>query len=65
VVEFSIVCPIRNEVDLISKMLPSFYAPNPSEVILCVDKPAPKDVTKVIGEVTKACGECLISDGSR
>jgi glycosyltransferase involved in cell wall biosynthesis len=55
VAEFSIVCPVRNEVDLIPKTLPSFYALNPSEVILCVDKPAPKDVTKVIDEVAKAC----------
>jgi hypothetical protein len=55
VVEFSIVCPVRNEVDLIPKTLPSFYALNPSEVILCVDKPAPQNVVKVVNEVAKAC----------
>jgi len=38
-VEFSIVCPIKDEVDLIPKTLPSFYAVEPSEVVLCFDNP--------------------------
>jgi len=52
---FSIVCPIKDEVDLIPVTLPSFYSVNPSEVILCLDKPAPKKVTKMIKKVAKAC----------
>jgi hypothetical protein len=52
---FSIVCPIKDEVDLIPKTLPSFYDINPTEVILCVDKPAPQDVVKTITKVARAC----------
>jgi hypothetical protein len=52
---FSIVCPIKDEADLIPKTLPSFYNVNPSEVILCVDKPAPQDVVKMISKISKAC----------
>jgi len=52
---FSIVCPIKDEVDLIPVTLPSFYSVNPSEVILCLDKPAPKKVVKTIKKVAEAC----------
>jgi hypothetical protein len=55
-VKFSIVCPIRNEVNLIPITLPSFYAVNPSEVVLCLDKPAPKQVLKVISKVASTLG---------
>lgn len=47
-VEFSIVCPIHNEVNLIPITLPSFYSVSPSEVLLCLDKPAPKNIVKTI-----------------
>jgi len=53
VVEFSIVCPIKDEVDLIPKTLLSFYAVNPSEVVLCVDRPAPKEVVDIVDKVAK------------
>lgn len=53
--DFSIVCPIKDEVHLIPITLPSFYAVNPSEVILCLDKPAPRQVVEVIEKVGKAC----------
>lgn len=53
-VEFSIVCPIKDEVDLIRRTLPSFYSVHPSEVMLCLDKPAPKHVVEVIRKVAKA-----------
>ena len=53
---FSIVCPIRNEVDIVPITLPSFYPTNPSEVILCLDKPAPKKVVDVIKRVTGLLG---------
>jgi len=55
VVDFSIVCPVKDEVDLIPKTLPSFYAINPSEVLLCVDKPAPQDVVNEVEEASRAC----------
>jgi glycosyltransferase involved in cell wall biosynthesis len=43
--EFSLVCPVYKEVDLIPKSLPSFYKVNPSEVILCFDDPVPSKET--------------------
>ncbi|MCD6189864.1 MAG: hypothetical protein J7J97_06755 [Thermococcus sp.] len=52
---FSIVCPIKDEVHLIPRTLPSFYSVNPSEVILCLDKPAPKNVVEVIRKVARKC----------
>ena len=54
--EFSIVCPIKDEVDLIPITLPSFYTVNPSEVILCLDKPAPKNVVEIINKITSFLG---------
>ncbi len=53
--EFSIVCPIKDEVNLIPFTMPSFYSVNPSEVILCLDKPAPQNVVETIRKVAKAC----------
>ena len=52
-VEFSIVCPIRNEVKLIPKTLPSFYAVKPSEVILCFDNPPHKPSYEVAKRISK------------
>jgi hypothetical protein len=37
--DFSMMCPIKNEVNLIPYTLPSFYAIKPSEIILCFDNP--------------------------
>lgn len=53
--KFSIVVPVRDEVNLIPSTLPSYYAVNPSEVLVCTDKPAPSEVRQVIQKVTKAC----------
>jgi hypothetical protein len=55
-VNFSIVCPIRDEVNIIPITLPSFYSTDPSEVILCLDKPAPQKVVEAIEKVTNALG---------
>jgi len=54
--EFSIVCPIKDEADLIPITLPSFYSVNPYEVLLCLDKPAPEEVIKAIHKVARICG---------
>lgn len=48
---FSLVCPIKDEVNLIPVTLPSFYAVDPAEVILCLDDPAPPDVVETINQV--------------
>jgi len=59
--DFSIVCPIRDEVDMIPITLPSFYATKPSEVILCLDKPAPQKVVDAIKRVTNLLGVTSIT----
>jgi len=53
-VKFSIVTPIKDEKHLIPRTLPSYYEVNPSEVILCLDKPAPKHIVDIIRKVAKA-----------
>jgi glycosyltransferase involved in cell wall biosynthesis len=45
VTEFSLVCPVYREVDLLLRSLPSFYKVNPSEVVLCFDDPLPSKET--------------------
>lgn len=51
--KFSIVCPIKDEVDLMQSSLPSFYSVNPDEVILCVDDPPEEKVIEAIGVIAK------------
>ena len=51
--DFSIVCPIKDEVDLLPITLPSFYFLDPSEVILCLDKPAPLHLYKMIMKIIR------------
>jgi len=55
--KFSLVCPIKDEANLIPYTLPSFYALNPSEVILCLDDPAPQNVVEAIERVARAHNE--------
>jgi len=54
-VDFSIVVPVKDEVGLIPTTLPSYYAVNPSEVIICTDKPTPRKVRRVVQKVAVAC----------
>lgn len=54
-VDFSIVVPVKDEVDLIPTTLSSYYAVNPSEVIICTDKPTPRKVRRVVQKVAVAC----------
>jgi hypothetical protein len=54
-IDFSIVVPVKDELDLIPTTLPSYYAVNPSEVIICTDKPTPRKVSQVIQKVAAAC----------
>jgi len=55
---FSIVVPVKDEVDFIPRTLPSYYAVNPSEVLICTDKPTPKNVKKAVNRVaTLSCAE--------
>jgi len=54
-VDFSIVVPVKDEVSLIPRTLPSYYAVNPREVIICTDKPTPREVRQVVQNVAGAC----------
>lgn len=49
--KFSIVVPVKDEVDLIPKTLPSYYAVNPSEVVICLDKPPLKEVVEIVKKI--------------
>jgi len=53
--KFSIVVPIKDEVDLIPITLPSYYRLQPDEVIVCVDKPAPPKVIETVKKVARIC----------
>lgn len=52
-VDFSVVTLIKNENDLIPVTLPSYYGLKPSEVVLCFDKPAPKETLRVVKKVVR------------
>lgn len=52
---FSIVVPVKDEVDLIPRTLQSYYDVNPREVIVCTDKPTPRKVRQVIQKVAVDC----------
>jgi len=51
--KFSVVVPVKDEVDLIRQTLWSYYAVEPSEVLICTDKPCPKNVRKVINKIAE------------
>jgi hypothetical protein len=55
-IRFSIVCPIKDEVDLAIRTLPSYYRTHPDEIILCLDKPPPMKVVTAIREVAERLG---------
>jgi hypothetical protein len=48
VVKFSLVVPIKDEIDLLPLTLPSYYALNPDEVIFCLDHPKSPEIVKKI-----------------
>jgi hypothetical protein len=48
---FSIVCPINHEADLIPLTLPSFYKVNPSEVVLCFDNPPHEHALRIAKKI--------------
>lgn len=51
---FSVVIPVRNELDLLKRTLPSWCQIRPTELILCFDKPAPQDC---VAEAERIAGE--------
>lgn len=53
--KFSVVVPVKDETHLIPQTLPSYYALNPDEVLICTDKPCPQEVRQLVIEISKAC----------
>jgi len=47
-IDFSLVCPIKNEANLIPKTVPSFYKVGPSEVVFCFDNPPHKESLSLV-----------------
>jgi len=52
-VEFSVVLPIHDEAALISRTLPSYYSVNPSEMVLCFDKPPHKQTYRLAKRISQ------------
>ena len=50
---FTITVPIKDEVQRLKKTLPTLYALNPGEVIVCTDKPSPKNIVKAVAKLSK------------
>jgi len=59
--KFSAVIPVKDEVDLIPKTLPSYYSVKPSEVLVCTDKPCLAQVRKTVNKVAEKCGAIEIT----
>ena len=51
--KFSVVVPVKDEVGLIQQTLWSYYAVEPSEVLICTDKPCSKNVRKVVNRIAE------------
>lgn len=51
--KFTIVVPIKDEVDRLNRSLPSFYRVNPDEVIICTDYPSPPVVINRVNALAK------------
>lgn len=50
-IQWSLVCPIKDEIDLIPVTLPSFFKVKPSEVVLCFDNPPHKEAYRVVKKI--------------
>ncbi len=49
--DFSVVVPVKDEIDLIQRTLWSYYAIKPSELLICTDRPCRRDVNKVVKKI--------------
>jgi glycosyltransferase involved in cell wall biosynthesis len=52
-VDFSLVCPVNREKQMLLRTLPSFYQVEPSEVILCFDKEKDEETYDIARQVTQ------------
>lgn len=50
---YSIVIPVKDEIDLIPRTLPSYLMANPKELLICTDKPCPSEVRKTVNTVAE------------
>uniref|UniRef100_A0A6H1ZYA8 Putative methyltransferase n=1 Tax=viral metagenome TaxID=1070528 RepID=A0A6H1ZYA8_9ZZZZ len=53
-VKFTVVIPVKNEVDMIQRNLSSWCNLKPDELILCFDKPAPKNCVTTAKYIARA-----------
>ena len=49
--KFTIVAPIKDEVERLRRSLPTFYEIGPDEVIICTDDPSPKLIKEAVKEL--------------
>ncbi len=51
--EFCVVVPVKSETELILQALPAYYALQPSEVLICTDKPCEGNVRRAVNKVAE------------
>jgi len=51
--QFSIVIPVKDEVRLMKRTLPTYYSVEPNEVLICTDKPVLKKVKYAVNRIAK------------
>jgi len=49
---FSVVVPVKKEANLLRDSLPACYRLNPDEIVVCFDKPAPKECLQVVDKTS-------------
>lgn len=51
--KFSIVVPVKDEISLLMRTLPSYYSIEPNEVLICTDKPVLKKIKNTVNAIAK------------
>ncbi len=51
--KFSIVVPVKDEISLLKRTLPSYYSVEPNEVLICTDKPVLKKIKKTVNAIAE------------
>lgn len=51
--KFSIVVPVKDEISLLMRTLPSYYSVEPNEVLICTDKPVLKKIKNAVNRIAK------------
>lgn len=53
IIQFSIVIPVKDEISLLKRTLPSYYSVEPNELLICTDKPVLKKLKFTVNRIAK------------